>query len=126
MDYNLRIVPKTTTLLKKRQTQLESLNPDISITSHTYNLRKKSHRSAFISMIKPREDTERDDHHENMDLLICCLSENNLVVKGFVNESCSKLGVDWCEAWIEERYGSSGFIRFYIPGIDPCLKVNQK
>ncbi len=125
MDYRYSVVPKTTTLLKKRQQELQQINPNIEIKCHTYNIRKDVRRSAFISMIKPQpEDTERDDYHENMDLIICC--QNNLAVKGYINETCSKLGINWCDAWIEELYGSIGFIRFCIPGVDPCLKVNRK
>ncbi len=110
----MRGVSQSQAELTKRRLFLKRFKPNGTIIEcHSYYLGLKNRRSEFISMT-----------NENIDLIICCLSENNLVAKQFLNATCCSLDVSWCEAWVEES-GSMGHIRFYIPGLFACLKVIQ-
>ncbi len=120
--------------LTKRKLQLQSLNPDVDIEFHNCDLGNKNHLSNFTSKLRPRKRKSKssinfnDDNPppKNVDLILCCVSENNAPAKKFINETCIHLGVDWFEVWTEEQFGSLGYIRYYIPGEHPCLLVFLK
>ncbi|XP_034948470.1 ubiquitin-like modifier-activating enzyme 5 [Chelonus insularis] len=92
---------------------LESINPDVQIETHNYNITTVDHFDDFMKAINTSSLTNGP-----VDLVLSCV--DNFEARMTINMACNELNIKWFESGVSEN-AVSGHIQFIIPGETACF-----
>lgn len=92
---------------------LESINPDVQIDTHNYNITTVDHFDNFMMAINTSSLTNGP-----VDLVLSCV--DNFEARMAINTACNELNLKWFESGVSEN-AVSGHIQFIIPGETACF-----
>ncbi|XP_035895715.1 ubiquitin-like modifier-activating enzyme 5 [Anopheles stephensi] len=93
---------------------LNFINPDVSITTHNYNITTVDNFDRFLDAIRTggiAQDTP-------VDLVLSCV--DNFEARMAINTACNELSLNWFESGVSEN-AVSGHIQFIRPGETACF-----
>ncbi|XP_015124519.1 ubiquitin-like modifier-activating enzyme 5 [Diachasma alloeum] len=92
---------------------LGSINPDVQIDTHNYNITTVAHFEEFMNTIHTSSLTGTP-----VDLVLSCV--DNFEARMAINTACNELNLKWFESGVSEN-AVSGHIQFIIPGETACF-----
>lgn len=92
---------------------LESINPDVQIDTHNYNITTVDHFDNFMMAINTSSLKNGP-----VDLVLSCV--DNFEARMAINTACNELNLKWFESGVSEN-AVSGHIQFIIPGETACF-----
>ncbi|XP_011304656.1 ubiquitin-like modifier-activating enzyme 5 [Fopius arisanus] len=92
---------------------LESINPDVQIDIHNYNITTVDHFDEFMRTLNTGSLTGMA-----VDLVLSCV--DNFEARMAINMACNELNLKWIESGVSEN-AVSGHIQFIIPGETACF-----
>lgn len=92
---------------------LESINPDVKIDTHNYNITTVDHFDEFMKTINTS-----NLHNGPVDLVLSCV--DNFEARMAINTACNELNLKWFESGVSEN-AVSGHIQFIKPGETACF-----
>ncbi|XP_063993548.1 ubiquitin-like modifier-activating enzyme 5 [Diachasmimorpha longicaudata] len=92
---------------------LVSINPDVQIDTHNYNITTVEHFDEFMNTINTSSLTGTA-----VDLVLSCV--DNFEARMAINTACNELNLKWFESGVSEN-AVSGHIQFIVPGETACF-----
>ncbi|XP_057341210.1 ubiquitin-like modifier-activating enzyme 5 [Microplitis mediator] len=92
---------------------LTSINPDVDIETHNYNITTVDHFDEFMTAI-----SKSSLNNGQVDLLLSCV--DNFEARMAINTACNELNCKWFESGVSEN-AVSGHIQFIVPGESACF-----
>ncbi|XP_015592075.1 ubiquitin-like modifier-activating enzyme 5 [Cephus cinctus] len=92
---------------------LQSINPDVEIETHNYNITTVDNFYNFIDTISTSSLLGGP-----VDLVLSCV--DNFEARMTINTACNELNLKWFESGVSEN-AVSGHIQFIIPGESACF-----
>ncbi|VDO07829.1 unnamed protein product [Rodentolepis nana] len=92
---------------------LQTINPDVSIEPHNYDITLVDNFDSFLSTLKG------DTNSKSVDLVLSCV--DNFEARMTINRACNELNQVWFEAGVSEDALSCHFQLMY-PGRTPCFE----
>lgn len=92
---------------------LQSINPDVDVETHNYNITTMDHFDHFMETISTSSLSRGP-----VDLVLSCV--DNFEARMAINTACNELNQKWFESGVSEN-AVSGHIQFIIPGETACF-----
>lgn len=98
------------------QQTLNSINPDVEIQTHNFNITTVDNFALFMNAI---QNGGKQSGSTTVDLVLSCV--DNYEARVAINQACNELNLSWMESGVSED-AMSGHIQFMVPGKTACFQ----